>query len=429
MFNLNKSTLSEPDQTDKDRTQRTNEGHDETGTFSASALLQDRYDDNNSGTGEKPDRDGVVACRDSCSDVGWDDVRRVAFEGRDKKTHTSTRGFLVHDDINYTTEGFGSNARGNLFPLIHIALATRLVPIYSNKGLARNRGRDYKDLDVAKVFGFEDRFSVEQLSDIFHTGTENQKRIIEVNTWTDRSLGSACGDATILVEMINEHISLLDNGKDENGDEDQQPWLIILYGALRYINPSPAVHSFLQKRSIQWKKQLQLLDKQHKDCFRIAMHIRVPEEWCPQVWKDVNHVDKFESALRVIHDSIAKDQNTFSSIKVDVFTEDRFSIEAESKLRCILPKDTTFTIQRGSPTTILSDLQTMACADVLVVSSSHFSALAGYLCTPSCLIVLADDQNDYFDTHTRVLGCTVLPVGCPELPRAIQLKFTPHSSV
>jgi hypothetical protein len=383
----------------------TNEVDGEEGTWKKMNAAQDNHKNN---------REGLQQNSDHCDF----DIRRSALR-------ENNRGFIVHDDTGgYTTEGFGSHARSCLFPLVHIALATQLVPVFSNEGLARNRARDYAQLDVAGAFGFNTRFTAQQLTACFTD--ENNKRIIHVNTWSDPNLGSACGDAKVLAQLLNDH--LLSSGANKKNGDDGEPWLIVLYGCLKYMDPTPRVHHWLQERSLHWKEQLY----GPNDYFRVAIHIRVPEEWCPQFWKDANHVDKFASALEVIYNSTnpterkgGDNQSNPLSVKVDVFTEDRFPVEAETDLQLICrPDNIVCTIYRGSSASILTDLQTMSCADILVASSSHFSAMAGYLCTSSCLIVPVDHQNEYFEPHSKALGCTVLPIGHPCLPNAIQKRYS-----
>lgn len=280
-----------------------------------------------------------------------------------------TRGYACHFDPASTNEGLGSHARGTLFPLLHICLTTGLSPIL--KRLPPNLARDYSNLDLASFWGIP-----EDVDDDCHE--------VEVNTWTDPVLGSACGDAILLGERIQKMLQQCNTEK---------PILVCLTGALRYMNPTPPVHQWLQSHARQWEK------KRHGggDSSRqvIAAHVRVPEDFVPQRFKDENHIQKLIHALDILVPSF--ENNPI----IGIYTEETLSQEDEHLLKHVHD----VMVHRGNTRTLLDDIKGMATADIFIPSSSHLSALVGYL--TSGIIVLSDQSRlEYFQPHFE-LKCRI----------------------
>lgn len=306
------------------------------------------------------------------------------------------QGFVVHHDTSaHTTEGFGSHARGSLFPLIHIGVRLGLIPLFDNTSLVRNRGRDYSAVgDVAGFLGFETRFDVASLAD--------SCQVVDINTWTDLQIGSACGDASVLADMLAAYLESIRNTSKKH-------LLVILYGSFKYMDASVHVYEWLCERTSTWRS-----NKSSHD-LHVAVHIRVPEEWCHSSWKEANSVDKFVETLDALFSIDPREFMGHSYL--EVFTEEGFTSDNEQRLRIKFPH---VVVHRGSSETILSDLRSMACADIFIASSSHFSAFAGYLCGPDCLIILANEnENAYFEPHKK-LGCRVFHRDHPQINSAIK---------
>jgi hypothetical protein len=273
-----------------------------------------------------------------------------------------------------------------------------LVPLYDNASLVQNRGRNYSAVgDVAGFLGFETTLDVASLADCC--------QVVDVNTWTDPVMGSACGDATVLADMLAEYIESMRN------ISEKKPLLVVLCGSFTYMDASVHVHEWLCERTNEWRSH-----NRNTSRLFVAVHIRVPEEWCHSGWKEVNSVDKFMRTLEALF-GIDEFMNLCD---LDVYTELSFTSKDEDKLRDKFPQ---VVVHRGSSETILSDLKAMAKADIFVASSSHFSALAAYLCGPDCLLILANDkENEYFEPHKK-LGCRVFHRNHPLFKSAVTEKI------
>jgi hypothetical protein len=228
-----------------------------------------------------------------------------------------------------------------------------------------------------------------------------------INTWTDRIVGSACGDGIVLAKLIGDFL----NNREENDGKysnkaaenafmethSHPPIIIRLAGSLRFMDPSKEVWSFLQGRSLRWqlRDSAKMSSTPH---FRVAAHIRVPEDFCPQFWKDDNNVMRLLSAL----DEMKEYGLEAEKCDLDVYTEDRFTDADEDILR---RRYKNARIHRGSPETLLHDVKRMATSDVFVPSSSHLSAIAGYL-SHGLIWISHESRWGYFDTH-RGLGCNL----------------------
>jgi hypothetical protein len=282
------------------------------------------------------------------------------------------RGYLIHENSDPTSEGFGSHARGVLYPLLHIALSNCLQPVLPTYVYEGNCARDYSVLKKLPLL-----LSLPQ-----EIPTDTPWEEVFINTWTDPVVGSACGDGKILSSLIHDYL------KDREQDGEQPVLVIRLYGALRYMNPTDSVYGWLQNVSRSWR------NTENAGRLTIAGHVRVPEDFCPQSWKDDNHVRHLIAALENL------DQHTLAvdQCNLQVYTEERFSKEDETLLRQTFPQAH---VIRGTNSTVLDDVQALASADILIPSSSHFSALAGYL--SHCPIVLSNHSRwEYFQPHSEL---------------------------
>jgi hypothetical protein len=306
-----------------------------------------------------------------------------------------TRGWIVHQHPDETSEGCGSHARGVLYPIIHIAQANGLEPVFSTKdAFGNNTARDYSKLDVTSFLNLRHDFP-ENKSTKYHTLT--------VNTWSDRTIGSACGDGRILATLLGDYLEQLDK---ENYDDIELEYIIYLVGAIRYMDPTPEVYQFLQDNSSRWSvdKTTNQNDLKRRK-LRVTAHVRVPEDFCPQQWKDDNHISKLFPALKKLKQlmSYREDDNVEKDLELSIYTEERFSKEDEALLKEYYPLANVY---RGNSDTLLSDVKALSSADILIPSSSHLSAMAGYLAHG--LIVLSDPSRwDYFQPH-KELGCHIV---------------------
>jgi hypothetical protein len=248
--------------------------------------------------------------------------------------------------------------------------------------------------NVAGFLGFETRFDVDSLAD--------SCQVVDINTWTDPVIGSACGDASVLADMLAEYLESVRSTSEER-------LLVVLYGSFKYMDASVHVHEWLCERTSTWRSN------KSSHGLWVAVHIRVPEEWCHSSWKEANSVDKFVETLEALYSIDPREFMEHSHL--EVLTEESFTSDDEQRLRVKFPH---VVVRRGSSETILSDLRSMASADIFVASSSHFSAFAGYLRGPDCLIILANErENEYFEPHKK-LGCRVFHRNHPQINSAIK---------
>jgi hypothetical protein len=288
-----------------------------------------------------------------------------------------TIGYVIHDHPDVTSEGFGSHARGVLFPLLHVALVNQLQPIVWRHAYSLNTARNYSDLKVAAFLGVSEDMPL------------NNVKVIEINTWSDPVVGSACGDASVLADLIHEYLKEFDT-------DERSALMIRLVGALRYMNPTERVWRWLQRCSQEWKRNSDQSSKR----MRIAAHVRVPEHFCPQSWKDDNHVSKLCHALE---NFLKASGLLMEECELAVYTEARFSLDDERLVRSQYQQAR---IHRGTSKSLLGDLEAMATADIFIPSSSYFSAIAGYL--SHGLILLSDSSRwEYFKPHFD-LGCHII---------------------
>lgn len=290
------------------------------------------------------------------------------------------KGYLVHWDTNPTSEGLGSHCRGSLYPLLHIAIHLGLQPIWrtENASWQTNLSRDYSTLDMGGLFGLDQYFD------------EKECYALEFHTWSDKQIGTCCGQAPELVESIRNYVE--GHGLMKSANKAKAAFVIYLHGPFKYMNPSPPVYRWLKNRSRTWP---------HHDGFQVAAHVRVPEAFCGDSWKEDNSVDKLIHGLRQIQGLIS--DNDWA---LDVYTEEAFREEDEDALRKEFGH---VRVHRGSSNTLLSDLQQMATADLFLPSASHLSATVGYLSTGVTVLTHAQSRMAYFQYHID-LGCTIVDV-------------------
>ena len=273
---------------------------------------------------------------------------------------TTTRGYLVHWDTNPTSEGLGSHCRGSLFPLLHIAIRVGdgFLPIWrtENASWQNNLARDYSMLDIGHCFGLEKRSFEDKDDDCL---------ILEIHTWTDKQIGSCCGDAHLLAESI---------------------------------------HNYLQR----------MKNNQSSSVLRVAAHVRVPEDFCGAGWKEDNSIKRLTHGLQKLQ-GLLNDHNW----ELNVYTEASFRNEDEVTLKNVIGH---VHVHRGSTETLLSDMKEMATADLFLPSASHLSALVGYLSTGGIILTLAS-RLEYFQCHAD-LGSHVVDVNDQEKLRALVQMVT-----
>jgi len=237
------------------------------------------------------------------------------------------------------------------------------------------------------MLDFDQRYSEQTL--------RKRCNVIEVHTWSDPLIGNACGQPDELCNLLELEI------KEK---KSKRPILVSLIGPLKYTNPNHTVHQWLQTRT---KKS-----KSYSPRPVCSVHIRVPEEWCCNVWKEMNCVHHYADTIYQICNVDPRFHDT-----VTVFTEESFTTESENVLKSVCPK---VNIHRGTNSTIVSDLQQMSSSDLLVVSASHFSALAGYMLSSSALLIVANEsENTYFEHHKK-LGCNITGPGQPDFVQMVQ---------
>lgn len=313
----------------------------------------------------------------------------------------TARGYLVHEHPNQTSEGFGSHARGVLFPLLHIALTNHLEPIFSEHTYSGNTAREYSNLDVHSFLNIKKETPS-------NTAAGHYKELT-INTWTDSIVGSACGDGKILTSLIQDYLQQQEQNTAIGG-----PIIIRLVGALRYMNPSAEVYHWLQDQSFPWNKNIQNRDDNKNHRLRIAAHVRVPEEFTPQSWKDENNIWMLIGALSALQ---ANGLNLDDDCDIAVYTEEHFSVNDE---KLILERFPNIRVLRGTNQSLLADVRALASADILIPSSSHLSAIAGYL-SHGLLVLSHSSRWDYF-AHHQELGCRMVEVSDPKGVLANQLE-------
>ena len=257
--------------------------------------------------------------------------------------------YITHQDTNsFTNEGFGSHARGSIYPLLNIALETGLTPVLNNETFWSNSGRNYQGINFSQFLGI-DKNIPEGCSEI------------TIDTWKS-SFGYTGG-------LIDEILSLSNN--DENSD------LIVLSGPLRYSNPSAKVISWFNSQFSKWHE---------KKLVSMSIHIRRGDM---EISK--NQSDWFIEAIKTVNKVIPQ-------IPMTIVTEENFSAEEEAKFR---EKFSWIEVKRGGTSTILEDIKILATSKILIGSKSFFSALAGYLASEEGIIII-DEDNSYFDCHKEI---------------------------
>ena len=157
-------------------------------------------------------------------------------------------------------------------------------------------------------------------------------------------------------------------------------------------------------------------DAQSQRHLTVAVHIRYPEDYCTDTWKQANSIDHpLDTLERMTQclESLALEVN----MTIDVYTEESFPHELEQdfgrRLEKFLVQGSVVHFHRQTP--LLSTVQGMATADVFVPASSYLSAMAAFF--SNSLVVLPDEETrrtQYFAPH--------LKEGCPT--RIVQAQHT-----
>ena len=256
--------------------------------------------------------------------------------------------FITHQDSNsFTNEGLGSHARGSIYPLLNIAIATGLTPVLDNETFWLNSGRNYQGINFSKFFGIEDKLPP-NFSEI------------TIDTW---KTAFGCTDG-IIDEILNM--------KNDTADAD----LVKLSGPLRYVNPSPKV--------LQWfNSKFSQIHEDKKPT--MSIHIRRGDMDASK-----NEIEWFIEAMKIVNEIIPQ-------IPMQIVTEENFSIEEENEFR---NEFSWVKVKRGGTNTILEDIKILASTKILVGSKSFFSALAGYLAPEEGMIII-EEGNSYFECHNE----------------------------
>jgi len=254
--------------------------------------------------------------------------------------------FITHQDSNsFTNEGLGSHARGSIYPLLNIAIATGLTPVLDNETFWSNSGRNYQGTNFSKFFGIEDKLPL-------HCSE------ITIDTW---KTAFGCTDG-----LIDEILHM----KNDTDNAD----LVVLSGPLRYVNPTSKV--------LQWfNSQFSQIHEETKPT--MSIHIRRGDMDASR-----NEIEWFIKAMKTVNEIIPQ-------IPMQIVTEENFSNEEENKFR---HEFSWVKVIRGGTNTILEDIKTLASTKILIGSKSFFSALAGYL-APEEGIIIIEEGNSYFECH------------------------------
>lgn len=350
------------------------------------------------------------------------------------------RGYIVHEHPDLTSEGFGSLARSEIFPLVHIAVTCDLQPLIADTAFGLNTARnDYGTLDVNAFLSLTPTLSPPPPSlCMCSSSTTATTTEIVVNTWNDANLGMCCcGDGRLLAMHLCEYLDDWTARNAINTDDDTTTTatmglvVVRLVGALRCMDPTVPVYQWMQQLSSTWK--LSKNERNYSDLvdvdddsssssnsriLRIAAHVRVPEEFTPQFWKEDNHVSKLIAALDTLGVDVAepRDSATGTScslnlrngknsksvqVQLDVFTEQAFTAADEALLKQKYAQQVC--VHRGTTQTLLDDIRHMATADMFVPSSSFLSAFVGYL-THGIILIADPSRWQYFAPHRDLIA-------------------------
>jgi hypothetical protein len=290
----------------------------------------------------------------------------------------SFRGSIVHDHTHYTNEGFGSLARNMIYPIIHIASTCHLLPHIARTMYDYNSARPNYKTHLQSVSTF---LSLPEYNPITSDVDSTVVVELQVNTWTDPNIGSCCGDAVMIAKHLFDFLNQYNPAQLESNTTKQVWFVIRLIGAIRCMDPTPLVFEWLQQLSNTWKlqpKQERFLlhhnNNEESTCdntsvtetihssmktspLRIVAHVRIPEDFTCQNWKEDNHIDKLYLTLDTVLNHI--DNRSFI-ITIEIYTEEQFTVLDEQQLMERYQKSVrTVQIHRGTTETLLKDIQNM----------------------------------------------------------------------
>ena len=286
---------------------------------------------------------------------------------------------------------------------------------------------------------------------------------IEINTWNDTNIGSCCGDAMMIAKELSNYLHITCSGIDNNRNHNNivashRHWFDIrLVGAIRGMDPTPIVYQWLQNISKTWiatgmidsePKRTKLIENtndnyynnrnhstedgrqdqtsvvtddvaattittEHDDAsiangilqLRIVAHVRVPEDFTCQHWKDDNHIDKLYAVLDTI---LQTTELQMIPVTIEIYTEEQFDRTNELELmhryqnRAHVQE---VQVHRGTTESLLKDIQCIVQrADVFIPSSSYLSAFCGYLFpVPGIMVVSHPSRWQYFTSHQQLM--------------------------
>jgi hypothetical protein len=199
----------------------------------------------------------------------------------------------------------------------------------------------------------------------------------------------------------------------QNSQNGPSTYIVSMHGRFVYVDdPTWPVIANLQARGRVWKQQSCQMTKSgysidHKNSaeasdllvIRIAVHIRVPEDYCPVEWKEANAMHHAWKVLQEIHEqlqSFGKHESNQISLAIDLYTEKSLTFghfkefrKAVEGLPSALP--TTLKLHRQTP--LLEAIRGMATADVFIPASSYLSALVAFCAAPSTLVIVPNEST------------------------------------
>jgi hypothetical protein len=237
-----------------------------------------------------------------------------------------------------------------------------------------------------------------------------------------------------IASQLNEYLNDYCSQRKQHGTN---VWFIVrLVGAIRCMDPTAQAYAWLQSLSCSWMQQQQQQQQQqhqqqptkvcarpnmhhapnrtkNNEWIRVAAHVRVPEEFNSDVWKDDNHVMKLCSALDIllsnIDCTIQKRIQNPRRIVIEIYTEERFLMRDEQMMKDRYQNKNDLVdvqVHRGSTETLFDDIHNIATSDIFIPSSSYLSAFCGYL--SQGIILISDTSRwQYFTTHSH-LGCNII---------------------
>jgi hypothetical protein len=342
--------------------------------------------------------------RDSDSNKNIDKVaseEQFAASSQIDPESTTPCVYITHVDPHTTTEGLGSHVRGTIYPLLHLAHYLSIVPVWNvatSAGFWQSKRsantEDYSLLDLAELFGISETTA----------SWDDKDRLLDVHTWVDPIIGNAYGKVESLSELLESYLHSI--------ALHQKPRWIRVHGAFSYQNPTPMVYRHLQQAKSSWKDKRTnndtndsfKTDSSMSDPLRIGVHVRVPEDWCGNQWKEDNYVSHVIETLQSLQRSLPT--GAWECVALNVVSE--IALETSGQAAVLRQAFPQATFSLGNP--IVNEIKHLALSDIFLPAASHLSALVGYFVSPqNSLILLPVRRNrcPYLEPHIA-LGAPVI---------------------